>query len=239
MSREVYGVIIGISVLIAISLPPKLFLLVLMILSFLISRELTEALNLRTIRYFSPFILFTSVISPALALNLSSLAALYYGYQRWNLETFFKAFFLSLYPPLFLAYLYLIKELGTSFLLIYILSFWINDVFAYYIGKNFGKTPLFPKLSPKKTLEGFFGGYIPAVAFMGLALPFEVFYSFFVALLTVLLGVVGDYFKSFIKRQLGIKDFSNVLGGHGGFTDRFDDVVFAAPLYYLLIQGAR
>ena len=239
MSREAYGVIIGLSVLIAISLPPKLFLVVLMILSFLIARELTAVLNLKSLHYFSPAVLLAGVLSPAVALTLSSLIALYYGYKNWNLETFFKAFFLSFYPPLFLTYLFLVKELGTNLLLVYIVSFWINDVFAYYIGKNFGKTPLFPKLSPKKTLEGFLGGYIPAVAFMSLALPFNTLYSLFVALLTVLLGVVGDYFKSFIKRQLGIKDFSNVLGGHGGFTDRFDDVVFAAPLYYLLIQGAR
>ena len=239
MSREAHGVIIGISVLIAISLPPKLFLVVLMILSFLIARELTTVLNLKSLHYFSPAVLLAGILSPAVALTLSSLIALYYGYKNWNLEAFFKAFFLSFYPPLFLTYLFLVKELETNLLLVYIISFWINDVFAYYIGKNFGKIPLFPKLSPKKTLEGFLGGYIPAVAFMSLALPFNAFYSLFVALLTVLLGVVGDYFKSFIKRQLGIKDFSNILGGHGGFTDRFDDVVFAAPLYYLLIQGAR
>ena len=239
MSREVYGVIIGVSVLIAISLPPQLFLLVLMLLAFLISRELTRALNLKSIQYISPFLLLTGVVSPALTLTFSSLTALYYGYKSWSLENFFKAFFLSLYPPLFLAYLFHVKQFGTSLLLIYIVSFWINDVFAYYIGKNFGRTPLFPKLSPKKTLEGFFGGYIPAVAFMSLALPFNTLYSLLIALLTVLLGVVGDYFKSFIKRQLGIKDFSNALGGHGGFTDRFDDIVFAAPLYYLLIQSAR
>ncbi|WP_461828762.1 phosphatidate cytidylyltransferase [Aquifex sp.] len=239
MSREAYGVIIGVGVLIAISLPAELFLIVLSLLSFLISRELSKALGLKNFYYFSPLLFLAGILSPALVLIFSSLAALYYGYRTWSLENFLKAFFLSFYPPFFLVYLFLLKQMGTNLLLIYIISFWINDVFAYYIGKNLGKTPLFPKLSPKKTLEGFLGGYIPAVAFMGLALPFDTFYSLFVAFLTVLLGVVGDYFKSFIKRQLGIKDFSNVLGGHGGFTDRFDDVVFAAPLYYLLIQGAR
>ncbi len=239
MSREAYGVVIGLGVLVAVSLPTELFLIVLIFLSFLISRELTKTLGIKNIHYISPFLIITGIISPAITLTISSLTALYYGYKAWSLEVFFKAFFLSFYPPLFLTYLFFVKQLGTNFLLIYIVSFWINDVFAYYIGKNFGKTPLFPKLSPKKTLEGFFGGYIPAVAFMSFALPFNAFYSVLTSILTLLLGVIGDYFKSFIKRQLGIKDFSNILGGHGGFTDRFDDIVFAAPLYYFLIHSAR
>ena len=239
MNREAYGVIIGVSVLIVVLLPAGFFLLALMLLSFLISRELSNGLNVKNLHYLSPLFFIAGIVSPALILILSSVAALYYGYKAWSLERFFRVFFLSFYPALFLSYLFFVKQCGTNLLLIYIVSFWINDVLAYYIGKNFGKTPLFPKLSPKKTLEGFFGGFIPAVAFMSFTLPFDPLYSFIVALLTILLGVVGDYFKSFIKRQLGIKDFSNVLGGHGGFTDRFDDVVFAAPVYYLLIQGAR
>ncbi len=239
MSREIYGVIIGVSALITVFLPTKLFLIMLIFLSFFISRELAKALGMKNIHYLSPFLLVTGIISPAITLTISSITALYYGYKAWNLENFFKAFFLSFYPPFFLTYLFFIKQLGTNLLLIYIVSFWINDVFAYYIGKGFGKIPLFPKLSPKKTLEGFFGGYIPAVVFMSFSLPFNAFHSILIATLTLLLGVIGDYFKSFIKRQLGIKDFSNVLGGHGGFTDRFDDIVFAAPLYYFLIYSAR
>lgn len=239
MSRETYGVIIGVIVLIAIFLPTKFFLIALVLLTFLISRELTSALNLRGFQYLPPFLFLSGVVSPTLTLTFSSLTSLYYGYRSWSLENFFKAFFLSLYPSLFLVYLFFVKEAGTKLLLVYVISFWINDVFAYYVGKKYGKTPLFPKISPKKTLEGFLGGYLPAVIFMSLALPFDRLYSSFVALLTVFIGVVGDYFKSFIKRQLGIKDFSNILGEHGGFTDRFDAVVFAAPLYYFLIQGAR
>lgn len=239
MNREAYGIIVGVSVLIAILLPLQLFLLVLMLLSFLISKELSEALKVRNFALLSPLLLLVGTISPAFTLTLSSLTALYYGYRSWKLSEFLKTFFLCFYPPYFLSHLFFVKQSGTNFLLIYVVAFWINDVLAYYVGKNFGKTPLFPKLSPKKTLEGFLGGYVPAVIFMSLSLPFSPFYSFLVASITLLLGVAGDYFKSFIKRQLGIKDFSNVLGEHGGFTDRFDDIVFASPMYYLLIQGAR
>ena len=238
MSREIYGLIVGTITIISILLPPEFFLLVLLLLSFLISRELGKALNLKYIHFVSPLSLLLGISFPELIPFFSSLVALVYGYRSWNLEIFLKALFLSIYPPYFLSFLFFVKESGTEYLLIYVIAFWINDVLAYYVGRKLGKTPLFPKLSPKKTLEGFLGGYIPALIFMSLALTFEPFRAVLTASLTLLVGVVGDYFKSFIKRQLGVKDFSNVLGEHGGFTDRFDDIVFAAPLYYLLMRGA-
>lgn len=238
MNREAYGILVGLIVLMVILLPKELFLFSLMVLSFLISRELSAVLEVEFIPLISPLLLVVAIYESTLFLPLVSLTALYYGYREWSLYLFLKTFFLCFYPAYFLSFLYPVKELGTEFLLVYIFSLWINDVLAYYVGKRWGSTPLFPKLSPKKTLEGFFGGYLPAVAFSVVFLPFNPIYNVLIGGITILMGVVGDYFKSFIKRQLGIKDFSNVLGEHGGFTDRFDDVVFAAPVYYLFIRSA-
>jgi phosphatidate cytidylyltransferase len=100
------------------------------------------------------------------------------------------------------------------------------DTASYYAGKLFGKRPLAVRLSPKKTWEGLAGGMLGGMLFFYfinkpilLAVPF------------VLIALVGDLFKSFIKRQVGIKDFSNLLGEHGGLVDRFDSVLFVAVFW--------
>ncbi len=234
MSREAYGLLIGTAVILTSLLPLPLFVVAASLLNYAITRELNRYLIGRDVAPFSfiPFLL--NLYEGGIALLSVALVALSVGYRDWKLDTFFRTFFLMCYPSLFLSYVVFVKEKGTFLLLVLIFSVWINDVFAYYTGRNLGKTPLFPRISPKKTLEGFVGGIVPGVIFMALMLPYPLYESIFVGLLTLLAGVFGDYFKSFIKRQLGIKDFSNLFGEHGGFTDRFDALVFASPVFYLL-----
>ncbi|AAC07246.1 phosphatidate cytidylyltransferase [Aquifex aeolicus VF5] len=235
MSREFYGVLIGVTTLLVIFLPKSLFLLVILFLCFAISREVSVALGENEVFYFSPLVLLTYYFADPLVFPLIGLLSLYFAYKRWELNSFFKSTFLLFYPALFLVYLIKIKEISTYYLLIFIFGIWINDVFAYYIGKNFGKTPLFPKISPKKTVEGFLGGVLFGSLFFALTLPYGILNSFLLGTFVLTVGVAGDYFKSFIKRQVGIKDFSNVFGEHGGFTDRFDALVFSAPVFYLIM----
>ena len=110
---------------------------------------------------------------------------------------------------------------------------WSNDTFAYLVGKNFGKVKLFKEISPNKTVEGFVGGmaacfvasYFIAKYYVDLSLTQWIV----IAGLVSIFGVMGDLIESMFKRQAGIKDSSNLIPGHGGFLDRFDSVIFAAP----------
>ncbi|NER18397.1 phosphatidate cytidylyltransferase [Spongiivirga citrea] len=117
---------------------------------------------------------------------------------------------------------------------------WINDSFAYLVGKNFGKRKLFERISPKKTVEGFLGGLI-----------FSCIASYFIANFTETLtvnlwlviavimsvfGTVGDLIQSKFKRQANVKDSGNIMPGHGGVYDRLDSVIFAAPFIYLFLH---
>ena len=238
MSREAYGILIGILTIAVILFPLELFVSILTLLTFFISREVSKAVNEENVYYLSPIAFLISYFSLPAGLVFIGIVSLILAYKYWSLEKFFKYHFLLFYPSLFLKYTAHIKEEGTYPLLVFIFGLWVNDVFAYYVGKNLGKTPLFPKISPKKTVEGFLGGIIPGTLLFSFLLPYGFLNSFLIGFLTLLIGVVGDYYKSFIKRQVGIKDFSNIFGEHGGFTDRFDAVVFSSPVYYLLIVGA-
>lgn len=158
------------------------------------------------------------------------------------------SFFAGLYAPIGMLSLMLIRDTGTSetgFVLTIatMLMIWGGDVFAYFGGKNFGKNKLAPAISPNKTWEGFFSGYLGC--FLGLfialnVIPIETTLTLILALPLVLLvgtfGPFGDLIESKIKRKAGVKDSSNLLPGHGGFFDRFDAVILSAPAVYVYIR---
>jgi phosphatidate cytidylyltransferase len=122
---------------------------------------------------------------------------------------------------------------------------WGNDVFAYFIGKNFGKHLLAPKISPKKTWEGFGGGILGAFTGLGIvmmaapAFPLSGLQMLPAVLLVSFFGPIGDLAASKLKRLYGAKDSSNILPGHGGFFDRFDALLLAAPATYLYLELLR
>lgn len=231
-SREFIGTLIGI-LTITLSLSPyPIFYLGILLLCLLISYELSRALGFELF-YMSSIILVASSISLELGLTLTLLISLYAGWKNWSMESFFKALLVFIYAGMLPVFLLEVKEEGNYVLLKLLVFVWAVDVFSYYVGKNFGKSPLSPRLSPKKTWEGLAGG-----AFAGM-LAMVLFYGFKGVLWTfplVVVALMGDLFKSFIKRQVGIKDFSNVLGEHGGFIDRFDSLLFTAPIYLFLLK---
>tara|TARA_R110002072_G_scaffold175538_3_gene331370 strand:- start:1046 stop:1849 length:804 start_codon:yes stop_codon:yes gene_type:complete len=113
---------------------------------------------------------------------------------------------------------------------------WANDIFAFLIGKNFGKRKLLERVSPNKTLEGFFGGMVAASVasffiFKYLAI-FNPIFWFGLAILISLFGPIGDFVQSKFKRQAGVKDSGTLIPGHGGVYDRLDSVIFASPFIY-------
>ena len=116
----------------------------------------------------------------------------------------------------------------------------ISDSAQYYTGRAFGKRPLAPTISPKKTLEGAIGGMVFGTLAMAVGGAW-VFHSplWLLALLGAaisLLGIVGDLFESLLKRSAGLKDSSNLIPGHGGVLDRIDSWLFAAPVYYTFVR---
>lgn len=117
-----------------------------------------------------------------------------------------------------------------------LLIVWTNDTFAFLSGKFFGKTPLFPRLSPKKTWEGTIGGLVFSII-AGYLLYFfsgiDLLFWLISALIIAPAAILGDLFESMIKRSLGIKDSGTILPGHGGILDRFDAAYFAAPLFFI------
>jgi len=117
---------------------------------------------------------------------------------------------------------------------------WTNDTFAFLIGKNFGKHKLLKRISPNKTIEGFVGGMV--FTFIASFILANVFTSLsidkwiVIAGIVSVFGVLGDLIESMFKRQAGVKDSSNFIPGHGGFLDRFDSVIFAAPFIFIYLQ---
>jgi phosphatidate cytidylyltransferase len=115
-----------------------------------------------------------------------------------------------------------------------------SDSAQYYTGRAFGRRPLAPAISPKKTVEGAVGGVVFGTLAMAIG-GHAIFASpiWVLALLgavIVMLGIVGDLFESLLKRSAGVKDSSNLIPGHGGVLDRIDSWLFAAPVYYVFVR---
>jgi len=134
-------------------------------------------------------------------------------------------------------------EYGMSFTFIFFISIWICDTFAYILGSKLGKRKILERISPNKTYVGSFFGLIGSLIAI---ISFYYYSSYYINMnikdilfLTLILGgisQIGDFSESLYKRRASIKDTSNILMGHGGFLDRFDSILFAAPLFYLYIK---
>ena len=146
------------------------------------------------------------------------------------------------YVVFFMIFVALIDGMQNGKILIWyaIIAAWGTDIFAYFIGKHFGKHK-FSKVSPKKSIEGCIAGTVGAILLMLLytyvANTFwGMNYSYgFIAMISVILsliGQIGDFAASSIKRYVDIKDFSNLIPGHGGMLDRIDSLIFLAPFAY-------
>ncbi|MEY4765453.1 MAG: hypothetical protein RI907_2126 [Pseudomonadota bacterium] len=116
----------------------------------------------------------------------------------------------------------------------------LSDVFQFIWGKLIGRRPLAPQVSPGKTVEGVVGGFVSATA-VGVMLaditPFEPWQAAGVSLLLCATGLLGGLLMSAVKRERGLKDWGQSIGGHGGVMDRLDSVVLSAPVYYHLVRA--
>ena len=124
---------------------------------------------------------------------------------------------------------------------------WTNDTFAYIVGKSIGRTKLFERISPKKTIEGFLGGILFAVLAGYLISKYyikanaqfsdrSILIWTTIAVIVGVIGTIGDLIESKFKRIAGVKDSGSIMPGHGGILDRLDSVIFVAPIIFLFYQ---
>ena len=143
----------------------------------------------------------------------------------------------GLYIPFFFYHMYLLND--SIYIWIVFLSAFATDTFAYFSGMFFGKHKLYPSVSPKKTIEGSVGGIIGCVITITLfSLYFKLDNIFGLVILSIVLSVmsqIGDLTASKIKRTAEIKDYGDLMPGHGGILDRFDSILFTTPIVYYYI----
>ena len=163
--------------------------------------------------------------------------------------------FVSFLVPLSLSTMVFMQKnfkFGIYYVVLAFLIPWISDAGAYFVGSAMGKHKMAPKISPKKSWEGFFGGLVTAVIavlIVGFGYPWvdsmingvksftvNVPMLVILAVIGTVLGVIGDFSASLLKRQCMVKDFGSILPGHGGILDRFDSVLFVAPFLYFVFN---
>jgi len=133
-------------------------------------------------------------------------------------------------------------DAGVARLLVTVFCVWATDSFALFAGWAFGRHKLAPYLSPAKTVEGAIGGFLASVlvgALFGRLFLGQPILGSLIGAIAGVLGQLGDLFKSSLKREVGIKDFGSIIPGHGGALDRFDSLLFVAPVACLLFSVVR
>lgn len=169
-----------------------------------------------------------------------------FAFPKFHSEQVMSSFFSFIYAPVCLSFIYLTRELaiGKYVVWLILLCSWGCDTCAYVVGVLIGKHKMSPKLSPKKSIEGAVGGVVGAAALgalygvyvngqvnqtQDLVVVFAV-----ICAIGALISMVGDLAASAIKRNHEIKDYGKLIPGHGGVMDRFDSVIFTAPVIYFL-----
>lgn len=197
---------------------------------------------------FIPVLYFFSFYSPSchiLAAMLSAGAILFVLLKGFDsTESHFKGsvYILTgfLYTSFFLSFASRIMiEIGPKGLFFLLITVFASDTGAFYAGRKFGKNKLMENVSPKKTIEGFAGGFVLSVfaAILCKIIFFEELLFFNALLCGIAAGALvplGDLFESMTKRVFNVKDSGNILPGHGGILDRIDGLLFAVPVFYIL-----
>lgn len=194
----------------------------------IIPREMLNTLAILAIPILA-LILFSQVIATEMKTNFKDIAYTLIG---------------IIYVVMFTMFVAKINGMENGKILIWfaIIAAWGTDIFAYFVGKTIGKHK-FSKISPKKSIEGCIGGTIGGVLLMLLytyiantfwGMSYSYVYIAGIGVILSLIGQIGDFAASSIKRYVDIKDYSNLIPGHGGMLDRIDSLIFLAPFAYAL-----
>ncbi|MBR2255970.1 MAG: phosphatidate cytidylyltransferase [Blautia sp.] len=172
---------------------------------------------------------------------LACLCAYVFAYPRITIAEVVVSYFGFAYVPVMLSFFYLTRMLpkGNVYVWLILASSWGCDTCAYFAGQKFGEHHMTPQLSPKKTWEGAAGGLIGA-GILGMILSLltggKVMFTGLICILGAAASMIGDLAASAIKRNQGIKDFSDLIPGHGGIMDRMDSMIFVAPIIYFFVK---
>lgn len=184
-----------------------------------------------------------------LTITLTIVAVLFvyvFQFPKYHANQIMATVFSFIYAPIMISYLYLTRNLENGIYVVWLIftSSWICDTCAYLTGMAFGKHKLAPVLSPKKSVEGAIGGilgaalvgFIYALVLQKIGIRQDALLWGFplISGIGAMISQVGDLAASAIKRNFGIKDYGKLIPGHGGIMDRFDSVVFTAPMIYYL-----
>lgn len=196
------------------------------------------------VRYFGEtetYIMLTITLSIIL-----SMMVYVFTFPKFHANQVVASIFAFIYAPIMLSYIYLTRELDHGIYIVWLIfvSSWICDTCAYLVGMTIGKHKLAPTLSPKKSIEGAIGGiagsaivgFIYALVLVQLNVVEQSYMWIFpfISAVGAVISQIGDLAASAIKRNQEIKDYGAVIPGHGGIMDRFDSVIFTAPMIYYL-----
>lgn len=196
------------------------------------------------VRYFGEtetYIMLTITLSIIL-----SMMVYVFTFPKFHANQVVASIFAFIYAPIMLSYIYLTRELDHGIYIVWLIfvSSWICDTCAYLVGMTIGKHKLAPTLSPKKSIEGAIGGiagsaivgFIYALVLVQLNVVEQNYMWIFpfISAVGAVISQIGDLAASAIKRNQEIKDYGAVIPGHGGIMDRFDSVIFTAPMIYYL-----
>ena len=257
LQRSFSGIIYIVIFISAILYSKESYIALMSVFGVLCVWEFTKMINFKS---FAPYVFFVILLFLILKridsyattgiLLITILSSIYLIYQLYSKKEFI---FLDERSKLGLTIRYLIF----SFIFLVILPFyngvynpniligilviiWVNDSFAFLVGKNLGKNKLFVSVSPKKTIEGFVGGVFFAIItsyfISQYFTEFALINWLIIAAIVSVLGTLGDLIESKFKRQAKIKDSGNIMPGHGGMLDRLDSLLFVAPFVYLYIN---
>ena len=165
-------------------------------------------------------------IMPVLVTYMLVVLAVYvFTFPKYHDKEIMATFFSFYYVSVMLSYVYQLRimEDGGYFIVLVFLCSWGNDTLAYCFGRLFGKHKMSPILSPKKSVEGLIGGILGAGVLV-------------ICAVGAIPAVVGDLAASAIKRNNEVKDYGKLIPGHGGVMDRFDSMIFTAPIIFYLMQ---
>lgn len=254
------SIVVGLSLLgliwFSLSVYKELFLVVLTVAVILGIREIVRAFNLRSIAISFPSLSIAAVallgaawvggiaglaIATAISFPILLIRLLLNGPEGFVGKATATTFTL-LYLPFLAGFLILLSTPSTGFqrVMTFVVLVGCNDTFGYIVGVLFGKHPLVPKISPKKTWEGLAGSVLFTI--IGGCLAFHYIMNMhwwigiIVGLMIVFTATCGDLIESAMKRDLSLKDMGTLLPGHGGMLDRLDSVVLSAPAMWLALE---
>ncbi len=273
-TRLVSGVVLLAIAVTAMCIGGDVLLYCLLLISLIGFKELTNALqvnsnqkriNLLEIIGFAGIVIYylmlgfgvdsMGILAAVMGLFLALMFGHVFSFPKYQPQQVMGAYYAFIYAPVMLSFIYLTREqMGIYTVVLILISSWGSDTCAYVVGVLFGKHKIFPKLSPKKSLEGCIGGVLGSALLGGIyayvLLKFnignlndvymkDIVFGAEIVLALIcgagaVLSMVGDLAASAIKRQNGIKDYGKLIPGHGGIMDRFDSTIVTAPIIYFL-----